>query len=395
MLPSEYIEDVFIKFYDAWVTDLRQYTDQDLAAATSFYNIIVDDQKLTQNQANFALKLLEKYKLYMFTRGVDYSESLINPRWKNSFRVLDYSKRISVEKDDTGLTWVLAKFPYQLKKEFDSEIDNQRGFHHGSSWDSERKVRRLNIYECNLIQLYEFAKKHNFEIDDTFMIALGEVEEIWQNQDEILPGAFIDNVSVGLVNASTETQQWWANRTPGTFADDLLLAKSMGYVLQTKPTTLVEKIAASPENSFWIKQNKDLFDLYKTITGRICIVLDRTGSMLSWLDRFAKDADIAGVDRDDIKVCFRETRDHDSGVNGWIKQNGLGTNAEGGRILIFEYKPAKWLFKDKENVKIVVSNNLYPATNQTTKDWFDSHPCVVYLGDIKPSEQKGQKIVEL
>ena len=53
------------------------------------------------------------------------------------------------------------------------------------------------------------------------------------------------------------------------------------------------------------------------------------------------------------------------------------------------------MFKDSIDVKMLVTNNIYPPTNTMTKDWFNSHPCVVYLGDTKPTEQRGQKIVEL
>jgi len=53
------------------------------------------------------------------------------------------------------------------------------------------------------------------------------------------------------------------------------------------------------------------------------------------------------------------------------------------------------LFKDLDDVTLLVTNNVFPPTNVMTRDWFNSHPCVIYLGDIKPSETKGQKIVEL
>jgi hypothetical protein len=34
-------------------------------------------------------------------------------------------------------------------------------------------------------------------------------------------------------------------------------------------------------------------------------------------------------------------------------------------------------------------------TSVLTKDWFNTHPCTVYLGDIKPSHTKDKRIVEL
>jgi hypothetical protein len=227
------------------------------------------------------------------------------------------------------------------------------------------------------------------------MIALSDVEEIWQNAEQVLPFATAENDTVFLNNATEDAGIFWNQKAVGSYGDNLLLAKSMGYLYQGQPTNSVETIAASSSNSFWIKTNKELFSLYNSITGKLVVVLDRTGNTLSWLDHFVRDADAAGVPRSDIRVCFRESKNSDTGINGWIKHNDVGGKVDDGKILIFEYKPAKWLFKNVEDVKMLVTNNLYPATNQLAKDWFNSHPCVIYLGDIKPSEQKGQRIVEL
>ena len=394
MLSSHYIEDIFIKFYDLALIDEWPMQPQDLTASGSFYSVIIQGKELTQNQANFILKLLAKYQNFAVRSAFDYRALLQDPKWKHPFRVLDLSKKIFVEKDSDGTVWVCAKFPYQLKKEFDSEFEDKNLNTWNNSWDHEKKLRKFSVYDINLIQLYEFSIKNNFEIDETFMITLGEVEEIWQNQEDVLPFSTVDN-NVVLHNCSEETKEWFQNNSNGEIYSDLLLAKSMGYLYRGKPQNIVEKIASTSLNTFWIKTNKELLNLYSLINDRMVIVLDRTANRLEWLDQFLKDSDEYNISRDDIRVCFRENKDQHTGLNEWIKLNGVGGSVAGGRIIIFESKPAKWLFKEQEHVKIVVSNNLYPATNQLTKDWFNSCPCVIYLGDIKPSEQRGQKIVEL
>ena len=395
MLPSQYVEDIFLQFYDLAAIDQIVLQPQDHTACSSFYSVIIQGKELTQNQANFILKLLSKYQSSLKKSSLDYTDALQNPQWRTSFRILDLSKKIFVEKDNTGTVQVCVKFPYQLKKEFDDEFEDQRNIVSKSIWDPERKLRQLSVYDTNLIQLYEFALTHKFEIDDTFMIALAEVEEIWQNQEEVLPFSSIRNNWVVLGNSSAETDEWFKTHSSGLIDNDLLLAKSMGYQYSDKPHTMIEKIAASDSNSFWIKNNTEFLNLCNSVTGRVCIILDRTSNTLDWLNQFINDADTAGIDRNEIKVCFRESKEQDTGINEWIKTNGVGGKVETGRILIFEFKPAKWLFKEKESVKLLVSNNLYPPTNQLTKDWVGSHPCVIYLGDIKPSEQRGQNIVEL
>jgi len=395
MLTSTFIEDIFVEFFEAIQNSTVQLQSQDQSAANSFYYVIVGGKELTLNQANFLLKILQKYKILMTGAGLDYRDALVDPKWKRPFRVLDFSKRIFVEKDDTGTVWICAKFPYQLKKEFDDEIDNGKDHTAVSFWDHENKLRKLRLYDANLVLLYEFAMRHNFEIDDTFMIALSEVEEIWQHQDKLIPCSSLMVDMVILENSSDETFDWWKEKYSGQVETDLLLAKSMGFLYSGKPHSTVEKIAAFPSNSFWIKSNKEFFSLYKAINGRVCIILDRTSNTMEWLKAFVNDADTESIDRNDIKVCFRENKDSVTGVNDWIKQNNVGGKVSDGRILIFDNKPAKWLFKEHDDVKLLVSNNLYPSTNQLTRDWFSTHPCVIYLGDIKPSESRGKKIVEL
>jgi hypothetical protein len=390
-----FAEDLIEKFYEFVYDKNLPIQSQDYPPLESFYLKIINREQLTNNQANFAIKLLEKYRVLAATAGFYYSSNLTTIPWRQPFRVLDLSKKIYVEKDDAGKAWVCLKFPYQLKKQFEDEVNSIDDYHKKSFWDPELKVRKLSLYDFNLIHLHEFATKHNFEIDDSFMLAVGEVEEIWQNSQNIAPYSTTVHYRVSIHNACEDANQYWDNKAIGVYEDNLLLAKSMGFVFDGKPKNTVEKIAASSENSFWIKHNHDLFDIYKKITGKICVVLDRTGNTLQWLQRFVGDADQAGINREEIKVCFRENKENNSGVNDWIKTAGVGGKVETGRILIFEYKPAKWLFKQADDVKMLVTNNLYPPTNQIAKDWFNAHPCVIYLGDIKPSEQRGQRIVEL
>ena len=396
MLSSAFVEEVFLKFYDLVLFKNLPVQGSDFSPILSFGEKLLAGEQLTQNQATYILKILEKYKNMSAQAGYDYSNSLGFLTWKNSFRVLDLSKKIWVDQAEDGKIWVCLKFPYQLKKEFDEEIVGDKQWLPLSIWDADQRIRKLSLYDFNLIHLYDFAVKHTFEIDESFMTALADIEEIWQNQDKVLPYSTFSAIKgVELINASDEVLEWWRQQPIATVSDQLLLAKSMGYPLQSQPKNLIEKIATSNENSFWIKNNSDLFEIYKNITGKICVILDRTSNTLEWLKNFINDADRQGISRSDTRVCFRESKDSKNGINDWIKEMGLGGKVEDGKILIFEYKPAKWLFKDFKDVTMVVTNNLYPTTNQLSRDLFNSHSCVIYLGDIKPSEQKGQKIVEL
>jgi hypothetical protein len=170
-----------------------------------------------------------------------------------------------------------------------------------------------------------------------------------------------------------------------------MLAKSMVYLYVDTPSTNVQHIAASPTNNFWISDYNKFLELANIVSGKIAIVLDRSSDYKAWIKDFVIKTDNFGIDRNAIKVCFREEKE----FNEWIKDNKLGGTVETGKFLIFQHKPAKWLFKDKNSVTLLVTNNLYPPTSSMTKDWMESHPCVLYVGDIRPSKVRKKEIVEL
>lgn len=396
MLTSIFTEDIFLLFVELVSVGKITLQHHDSSPVESFYQKISQDQPLTKNQADYVLKILQKYQAQAARAGVDYTEDLKNPQWKLPFRILDLSKRIYVEQTEQGGLEVCVKFPYQLKKEFDEQINSyQLTSMMANNWDSEQKIRRLSLYHFNLVALYDFATRNQFEIDDSFINVLADIEEIWQNQDDILPTCGRHGNRVELFNASEETQAWWNTYATGHWDNDLMLAKSMGYLFRDAVESYVEKIAASSSNHFWIKNNKDFFHLYRCTQGKTAVILDRTGDSLDWLKKFVQGAADAGIDPQEIKVCFRENKHSDTGINEWIRSANVGGKVEAGRLLIFETRPAKWLFKDINDVTLLVTNHMFPPTNVMAKDWFLSHPCVIYLGDIKPSEQKGQRLVEL
>jgi histone deacetylase complex regulatory component SIN3 len=163
------------------------------------------------------------------------------------------------------------------------------------------------------------------------------------------------------------------------------------------PNNDLEKIVSKKENLFWIENNYKFFEIYRQITtGAVCIILDRASDTQEWVRNFVISATHAGVDRSDIKVCFRESDlNKKNRFNEWIKEQGLGGSVDTGRIFIFDSKPAKWLFAKELDVKLIVTNNLYPNTNTMTQQWIEHHPCVLYVGDIKPSQKRNIKIVQL
>ena len=396
MLKSRYVEDLFLEIKDLCDRKNIALHHQDDLAAASFYNVLTNGNQLTKNQGNFIIKILQKYRMFAKMAGLDFEDALDNPQWKTNFRVLDLTKKISVEKDEQGEMWICVKFPFALKEVFDKEILPISKDFGVSTWDPERKIRRMKFYNFNLIEVYEFAHKHNFEIDDTFMVALADVEEIWQNSENIVPycekhfGATVD-----LINASPETVAWFEERRTGNQASDMLLAKSMGYPLKDHPTTLVEKMASSDQTQFWMKSLDQFFEVYKDTKGTTAVILNKGDNLEEWVKQFTMSAHVHDIPSSDIRVCFRQDKDTDRGFNQWVKDSGFGGKVEGGNIFIFQNKPPKWLFSDNIDVKIILTNSLYPVPSATTQAWMESHTCVCFVGDIKAAHIKDKKIAEL
>lgn len=398
MSKFSYVEDLFIEFYNQTILDIEVLQDQDSAAMHSFYNQLSMGNQLTANQGNFLLKILSKYKSHARRLGIDYGTLVDTPVWKNSFRKLDLSKRAFVEENEEGNIFVCLKFPYALKDVFDKEFNVSQLSYGASQWDAERKLRVLDVYKFNLIQLEEFLRTHEFELDESFLKLVDNVAEIWNQQDEILPRAEISGNEIKLINSPEDAQNFYHAHKLDNFQHDLFLAKSMGYpVIFDRPTkTPLERICESSSKHFWLKTNQEFFNLHNDINGIACVLIDRnTQNIIDWLEKFVGSADLAGIPRSEIKVCFRDPVEKKSKLNEWIKDNMLGGTVRDGKILIFLHKPPKWLFKDNIDVKIVITNSYTPINEPTTSAWLSVHPCVCYLGDIKPTPIRKQQIVTL
>lgn len=399
MSEIKHIEDVFEKFHNLVTSHQLLLSNQDLTATYSLYECCVDPNKaLTINQANYLLKILSRYQNAAADLDLDYSKELSDPTWQKKFRVIDLTKRVFVEVDKDKKTWICLKFPFSLKDTFEKEIRNARSTHDNNRWDHERKIRMVDAHRHNVMQINEFVSHHNFDIDDTFLSLVSHVEEVWQQQDNIFPRAEIRDDRVCLINATADAIMFFDAHKNLDLEHDLLLAKSMNFIvrLDRKPETMIELICAEKTNQFWIKENLRFFELYKKMQGHACIVLDRnTKNVIDWLKNFVSDAETAGV-KNDIKICFRDSSEAGSELNLWIKEQGLGGKVDEGRIYVFMQKPPKWLFRDRIDVKLIGTNcYVPPLSDNVTASWIFHHPCLCYLGDVKPTEIRDHKIVNV
>jgi hypothetical protein len=145
-----------------------------------------------------------------------------------------------------------------------------------------------------------------------------------------------------------------------------------------------------------MRSNKEFLQLYNTIDGVAAIILDRNiENMIGWLNQFIHDATDMGIDTSKFRVCHREPKDSKTPINEWIKANHLGGKIDKGQLFIFKHKPAKWLFSNDVDVKIVGTNSYIPVSETSALWWMQSHPCVCYISDIKPTKTRNRAIAHL
>jgi hypothetical protein len=397
MTQEIYFEDLFVKL-SIFVFNYRSLIDRkDLSAITSFYDLLTEDKSLTKSQADFIVRLLKKYKILARSNGLDYQHELDNAVWKKDFRILDLSKRVFIENDPQKGPIVCLKFPYAFKKIYETDFLVSIRDHRLNFWDHDKKVNRIPASKVNIVSLHEFLKTNNFEIDESFVSLTMAAEEIWQQSDAIAPYAYLDSDRVHLKNASEDAEVYWNEHRIGSKSHDLMLAKSMGFVYRPENVnlSLIETICSADHNDFWCPSFDKFFDIVREIDDTFVVVLDRSDDTLKWLENFVSSADENSVDRSEIKVCFRDDKSEGSVLNKWIKDNHVGGKIDDGRIFVFRHKPAKWLFSEGKSIKIAATNSLFPMSNSLTQHWLDARPCLLYLGNIRPSQIKERKIVEL
>jgi len=395
----KFVEDVFLVFADAVDFGQIHVQGQDLSAIRSFQNSIFNQKHLTEQQSKYILKLLQKYKTISSIAGIDLQSVLDEPAWKNPFRVLDTSKKIYIEENSLGNIEIFVKFPYFLKEVFETEFPNSK-----SIWDPVNLVRKIDLKNINIIALHEFASRHHIDISEDFQKLHDDIEEIWNQEENFTPHSKILNGTVVLKNCTDSAEVYFNQHKTQNIEQDLFLAKSMGFCLKTeeKNIGIVEKIASSTDNYFRTENILNIFELYKKLNRpRIVLIIDRTSDISEFVENFVDNADIAEIDRSDIKVCFRMSAEEDKSkkFNSWIKENNLTGPVLDGKIFIFSHKPAKWLFTDSYDTKIIVTNSLFTSTNSISSSWMNSHHCVIFVGEITPTVKhrmaKGKNVVEL
>lgn len=384
MDDPQYVEDKFIAF--CLSSDLKKVSPRELAACENFYELCMDEAEFTEKQASYIKIILKKY----------YSLNDPDLQFKKPFRTLDVTTSVTVYQSDDDQVFLEFKFPYHLLEKFDEVFETSGDYGRITVWDSEKKVRKLNINKANFFKISNFVNLHSFAKSDSYLDLEAQLQESINNQELLIPHSVIEDGEVILKNSDSSSLEYFEQHKTDDLYSDALLAKIMGYpvTLISRPKSCIEKIISSKNQFFWMKNIDDFFDFTKTIKSKTCIIIDRDEKEKSWLKNFIEQAKET-IPNKKIKICFRETQDKDREFNEWIKETGTGGKVDDGDLYIFQHKPPKWIIKERKNIMFIATTMINPPSNTMTQDFYLSSPCVIHLGDIKPTSWRNRTIVEL
>lgn len=393
-----YIEDFFKEFVGLTQQGIVVTGLHDQTVIDDFGRLIDNERKLTRKQKRFILILLGKYKSASTKAGLNYQDYLDNPLWKLPSREISIpTRKVWIEEGEDTL--ICLQYHRKFKDLVEQHILKPMlsAFHRLQSWnydqDSGNFLRKLSIYNItNLLTLTDLLRKHRFEIDDTLSSVESFYEEVLNQQDNIVPYFTVTNSAVNLVNADSYVLDWWNSNKTTCLNTNILLAKAMGFVYKGTQDSLIKKIAAEETNQFWVDDVDRFLQLAVSIQGQACIIIDRTSDIKEWTESFVRSADKLNIDRKLIGIHFKDYKKENL---KWAKSYDLEQIGDQSKFLIVQHQPDKHLIEQLTSIKIIATNNIYPSTSKTIRDWFTSHPCVVYLGTIRPSQTRNRKIAKM
>ena len=392
MLDSTYIEDTFLYLADMILNNQISYQPQDYNPIMSFRTILKQGNQLTEKQGKFVLILLQKYNKQMCANlGQDIDLDLII--WKKTFRKIDYTKSLVLENNQDGYPSAILKFPYTIKENFDSL------FQGSFPYDSENKTRTIPLLSVNPVKLLEFCIENNFEIDNNFVDYVNKVEEVWANEEYIVPHCVIDNNQIYLKNSTEATQTYFDNNKFENIYKDMFLARSLGFPIRTNNNDTISLMCSQIDNNhFWTPSMEVFSDLLvKLDLDKVVIVLDRQSNVQDFINDMIDKLKERCYNIDKIRVCFRGANNTPEGkeFNNWIKMNSIGGKIDSGNVFIFKHTVAKWAKNFDFKPQLVVSNSIYESTNISTRNFLKNCHANITVSETLPTTRKEDKIVKL
>ena len=173
--------DNFLKEY-ATTRTLKPINHRDDEILASFSKQMAANIYVTQRQADLAIKIIgENIKHFR-----QLSEAIKNPKWENSFRVIQRFKYLHLVKN-TNPDRFFIEIGFNHTKTFTKKLDEIKNKLSAPLTRIKNNVWQIPYSELDLYQLVELVISQNFEISPEILEAHREIFEILkqENKDKI------------------------------------------------------------------------------------------------------------------------------------------------------------------------------------------------------------------
>lgn len=391
MLKIDYTDQLFLEFANLVIKGSIVIQYEDLTPLSNFHSLLSKGQSFTHSQSQFMLRLLTKYKSKILDANLD-TGLLDNPVWSQPFRIIDTTKKIYVEQND-GCTFICVKQPFSFKDSFEKHCVKENADWRDAAWHPDEKVRKYTLNAVNPILVKDFADQKKYEMSQDFLDLVETVEQVYEDQEKYLPYSSVVDNKIELFNYASSAKIYFDSHKTEDIVNDAFLAKSLGYPCNNLDKNILGKICSTNTNFFHIGDLQKFVDLCFSVKGQVFILTKE--KYKTWINNFLKIVDQRGYSKSSIKIGFRAHSNEDSEFNEWIRDEGLGGDLSNGKVVIFKDKVPKWLIEKNIDVTIVATAGPFLPSSAVSQTWINQQSCVIFLGEIKPSPIKGQKIVEL
>lgn len=388
------VEDLILYLCDPFNgIDHSRIVPRDKSVLFSFAAQIRKNLAFTERQANLALKILDRNReSYVSIDG--FTRLLDNPIYKNTFRIVDSSKTISIVKVNDS-EFISVKFP------FNHRISNSLNFIHKKVYDRNLKSFLIQINEQNITKIVEFGK-NEFDIEDRLISYYNAIKNIKENPNNYLP-CLDYNSGLEIKNISQPVKKYFDTNSNGNLLHDVFLSKLMGFHLTESCVSQIKNLDVDPvskaiildKNRRFAIKNYNNIDISNALANfghwPIMLVMTDDKNSTEVLNQWTHSLKNIGVESQEMSVLFRSQTD--KSFNDFVKNNSLNNLVTADTKVVFiKYKTPKVLYRINFQPKIVISTSTFYVhfTNQRTIDY---HPLVMYY--TNQNTPTGSKIAKL
>lgn len=162
---------------------------------------------LSDKQRELTVKLVSKYTRQFKKLGIDVTTIVQNPIFSSPLRQVDRTRYIGLEEDT-----IVVKFPYNkdMIREFQSIVKKLKSTK--TTFDKQDKIYNTTYNEYNLMVIFNWSAKYNFDYSDKFLEIQKQCKDILSNRSKYAIQLIVKDDKTELINAPDTLAEYWASK---------------------------------------------------------------------------------------------------------------------------------------------------------------------------------------